>query len=173
MKRVLLGFVTFLVICIAILLQINVLNEIPLAGVVANLGIVLIAGLGLVSGKLIGGIAGFIYGALVDTMFQRTIGIYILFYTLTGIVSGFLNHKFSKENKMSMVMLILIVTAVFETGTYFSNILLHRYEFELIPFILVIVLESAYNVLLTIILFKPIAFLGDLLNRCKNSYYLL
>lgn len=173
MKKILLGIVTFLVICISILFQINFLNAIPLAGVMANLGIVLIAGLGLVSGKLIGGLSGFTYGILLDIVIHRTLGIYALFYTLTGITAGFLNHNFSKENKLSMVMLTLIVTLIFESGIYFCNIILRQFEFQLLSFLLILILEAAYNMLLTVLLFKPIAFLGDLLNRCKNNYYLL
>lgn len=173
MKKILLGFVTFLIICVSILFQINLLSAIPLAGVMANLGIVLIGGLGLVSGKLIGGLSGFTYGILVDIAIHRTLGIYALFYTLTGILAGFLNHNFSKENKLSMVMLTLIVTLIFESGIYFCNILLRQFEFELLSFLLILILEAAYNMLLTVLLFKPITFLGDLLNRCKNSYYLL
>ncbi len=173
MKKILLGIVTFLVICISILLQISFFNTIPLAGVVANFGIVLIAGLGLVSGKLIGGISGFTYGILLDIAIHRTLGIYALFYTLTGMMAGFLNHNFSKENKISMVMLILITTIIFESGIYFCNMILRKFEFELLPFAFILILESAYNILLTILFFKPITFLGELLNRCKNSYYLL
>ena len=56
-----------------------------MAGVIANLGIVLIAGLGLVSGKLIGGIAGFTYGILLDIAIHRTLGIYTLFYAFSDI----------------------------------------------------------------------------------------
>ena len=88
--------VTFVVILITIWFQINFLNSIPLVGINANIGIVLIAGLGLVSGKIIGGIAGTIYGLLIDIALYRTLGIYTFLYALTGMIAGFLNNNFSK-----------------------------------------------------------------------------
>jgi len=173
MKKVLMTFVTFLVICVTIWLQINFLDSIPLAGVTANIGIVLIAGLGLVSGKIIGGVTGIIYGLLIDVAIYRTFGVYTLLYASAGMISGFLNNSFSKENKISMVMLILFVTIAFETLVYILHLLLNHFEFQFSVLLMVLILESAYNMLLTILLFKPITFLGDILNRCKNSYYLL
>lgn len=173
MKKILMTIITFLVICVTILFQINFLNSIPLVGVTANIGIVLIAGLGLVSGKIIGGTVGLIYGLLMDIALYRTFGVYTFLYTSIGMIAGFLNNNFSKDNKISMVMLILFITLVFETLFYLLHILLHQFDFQLSVLITVLVLESAYNMLLTALLFKPITFFGDLLNRCKNSYYLL
>lgn len=173
MKKILMTFITFLVICISIWFQINFLNSIPLSGVIANFGIVLVAGLGLVSGQLIGGVVGGVYGLLIDIAFGRGIGIYAALYLFSGIISGFLNSNFSKGNKISMVMLILICTVFFETIAYFLNIILNGFEFSLKVIITKLILESAYNMLLTILFFRSIAFLGEILNRCKNSYYLL
>ena len=173
MKKILITFVTFFVICFSIWFQSNFLNSIPLAGVIANLGIVLIAGVGLVSGKVLGGVIGFVYGLLIDITIYQSLGLYVLLYSLTGIIAGFLNHKFSKDNKISMIMLILFTTIIFESLLYLFNVLVNRFEFQLKFWFFTIVLETMYNILLTVLFYRPITFLGDLLNRCKNSYYLL
>lgn len=173
MKKFLMTLITFLVICLTIWFQINFLNSIPLAGVTGNIGIVLIAGLGLVSGKIIGGTTGFVYGLIMDVALYRTLGVYTLLYTAMGMIAGFLNNSFSKDNKISMVMLILFVTLIFETIFYLLHVLLHGFDFQLSILFIVLILESAYNMLLTMVFFKSITFFGDLLNRCKNSYYLL
>ena len=173
MKKIFMGFVTFVIICFAIWFQINFLNSIPLAGVNANFGIVLVAGLGLICGKFVGGLSGGVYGLLLDIVLGRSVGIYLGLYALVGILSGFLNKGFSKGNKVSMIMIVSIATAVFEAILYLLNIMLNRYSLDFGVLINVLVLESAYNILLTIIFFNAIAFLGDILNRCKNSFYLL
>lgn len=173
MKKVLITIVMFLVILLTIWFQLNFLNSIPLAGVIANIGIVLVAGLGLVSGEIFGGVIGLVYGLLLDIAVYRTLGIYTFLYMFTGMTAGFLNNKFAKENKISMVMLILLITVIFETIAYFLNVVLKQFDFQLSVWISVLLLESVYNMLLTVLLFKSITFLGDLLNRCKNSYYLL
>ena len=173
MKKVFMTLITFLVICVSIWFQITFLNSIPLAGAIANFGIVLIVGIGLVSGQLIGGVVGLIYGILIDIALYRTLGIYILVYSLTGIMAGILNNSFSKENKISMVMLVLFVTLCFETLIYLFRVLMNKFGFDFWVLSTTLILEAAYNIILTLIFFKPITFLGDLLNRCKNSYYLL
>lgn len=173
MKKILMVIIIFVIICICIWFQIGFLNSIPLAGIIANIGIVLVAGLGLITGKFIGGTVGGAYGLLIDICFGRSVGIYTALYSLSGVIAGFLNKGFSKGNKISMVMLILICTAFFETMVYILNIIFNKYEFNLSVLVVNLILESAYNMLLTIIFFKPIVFLGDILNKTKNSYYLL
>ena len=173
MKKVFMAIVSFLLLWVGIGFQINFLNSIPLMGVTANLGIVLVAGLGLVSGKLIGGVIGGIYGFFIDLTLGRCVGLYTLLYCLTGLIAGYLNHNFAKENKLSMVMLILFATIVFESLVYFFAVLFRHFDFSFQSWFETIVLETLYNIFLTFLLFRPIAFWGDILNHCKNSYYLL
>lgn len=164
---------TFIIIFLTILLQMCFLNCIPLAGVIANAGIVLVTGLGLVTGSFIGGITGCVYGIIIDVSFGRNIGLYTALYTLVGFVSGYLNKSFSKGNKISMIMLMLICTSIFEVLTYLFNILFNGFDLNIKVLITKLVFESIYNTILTILFFKPIMFYGDLLNKTKNSYYLL
>lgn len=173
MKKILMTIIMFVIICISILFQIGFLNAIPLAGVIANIGVVLVAGLGLVSGEFIGTVTGGVYGLLIDVALGRGLGIYMTLYAICGLISGKLNNSFSKGNKVSMIMLILICTILFETTLYLLNIILNGFGLNLKVLITTLILESAYNILLTIIFFKPISFLGDILNKTKNSYYLL
>ena len=173
MKKILMIIITFVIICLSIWFQMEVLNSIPLSGVIANFGIVLIAGLGLISGKTIGGVIGGVYGLLIDIAFGRGIGIYMSLYALSGFLAGSLNNSFSKGNKVSMIMLILICTVFFETFAYLINIILNGFELDVMVLIVKLILESVYNIFLTILFFKPISFFGDILNKTKNSYYLL
>lgn len=173
MKKFLIVIITFIIIYISILFQMNFLNSIPLVGVTANIGIILVSGLGLLSGKFVGGMTGGVYGLIIDICFGRCIGLYTVLYTLVGIISGYLNKSFSKGNKISMIMLILICTAFFEIVVYLFNILLNNFELDLKVIFSKLILESIYNVFLTVLFFKPIMFYGDILNKTKNSYYLL
>ena len=173
MKKVLISIITFIIICISIWFQIGFLNAIPLVGVMANLGIILSAGLGLISGRVVGGLVGGVYGLLVDISFGRSIGLYTFLYIMVGVVAGYLNKRFSKGNRISMIMLVLLCTCLFEVVAYFMNIVLNGYNLSIETLMMYLILESVYNVLLTIILFKPIAFYGDIINKSKNSYYIL
>lgn len=55
-KKILVGLIVFILIWISIWLQINILNSFPLFGVVANIGIVVTVGVGLLSDKIPGAI---------------------------------------------------------------------------------------------------------------------
>lgn len=173
MKKVLVVIITFIIICISIWFQTEFLNSIPMMWTIANFGIVLVSGIGLISGKFLGGIIGAIYGILIDVAFGSSIGINTALYAMCGIISGILNNSFSKGNKISMVMLVLICTVLFEFIAYILNVILNGFELNISVLILKLILESAYNMLLTIIFFNPISFWGDILNKTKNSYYLL
>lgn len=173
MKKILMGIITFIIICFSVWFQINVLNAVPLSGVKANFGIIFVAGIALISGKLIGGVSGAVYGLILDITLGRSIGTYIALYTLIGIIVGILNKNFSKGSRISMIMVILISTCIFETMSYLLNIILNSFELSFAVLIKTLFLECTYNALLVVLFFKPLCYLGDILNRCKNSFYLL
>lgn len=173
MRKTLTGIIIFFVIVIAIFLQANLLQAIPFNGVSANIGIILIATVGLICGKFIGGAIGIVYGILYDVCFGRTIGIYTAMYLLVGYLSGSFNKNFSKDNKVSMIFLISIITAVFEVTMYLFCVVFRSYDFELQSMMLIIAKELIYNTILILILYKFLIWFGDMINKSKNSYYLL
>ena len=83
-KKILVGFIVFLFLWLAIILQINFLNQIPLFGVTANIGIVIIVGIGLLADRIPGLLVGGTYGLMIDTLFGKSIGIYFAIYALLG-----------------------------------------------------------------------------------------
>ena len=173
MKKIVITLVVFLIIMISLLIQINLLNIIPLFGVVANIGIVLIVGLSLMSGKLVGGLVGGAYGLLVDVIFGKIIGINILLYALMGILTGHISNGFSKDNKTSMVMVVSIATVLFELSSVSLLAFLQNGEINIIRTLIIIALEVVYNITLTLIFNKGIVAIGEMINKSKNSYYLL
>ena len=78
MRKTLTGVIMVFVIGIAIFLQANLLQVIPLDGTSANIGIILVASVGLICGKYIGGVTGIVYGILYDiyTMVENLLGWY-------------------------------------------------------------------------------------------------
>ncbi len=173
MRNFLAGVIVFAVIIFSILFQLNILNNIPLFGAVANIGIVLVVSLGILTGKTVGFSVGLIYGLFSDIIFGKTIGIYILLYSLVGFFCGKISDGFSKENKSSVIMVVAVVTVIFEFAYYIILCVIYNYEFVLFNTIWVIFLESIYNIFIAIIFFKLLSFLAELINKGKKSYYLL
>lgn len=173
MKKLVTALIVFFIIIISLLIQINLLNIIPLFGVAANIGIVLVVGLSLMSGRFVGALTGGVYGLLVDVIFSKTIGINILLYILVGALTGHISNGFSKDNKAAMVMVVSITTVLFELASVFALMLLQNGQLDMIRVLIIIALEVVYNILLTLIFNKFIVAIGEIINKSKNSYYLL
>lgn len=173
MKKLFTCLIVFFMIIFSIFLQLNFFNIISLFGVSANIGIVIVVIIGLASGKISGGIIGFVYGVIIDATFSKIIGPYILVYTLIGYFAGSLNKSFSKESKMSAVMLVSICTILGELLVYFILMAYLGYEWRTIKVLTVVLLEAIYNILITLIIFRPIIWIGELINKSRNNYYLL
>lgn len=173
MRNFWVGIIVFLVILLCIWMQQNIINAIPLFGAIANIGIILVVTLGLISEQKIGATVGIVYGLLLDILFGKTIGIYTLLFFIMGIFCGKIGHGFSKDNKSSVVMVVALVTVIYEIINYLLFVVIYKYDFELFSSIWTIILECVYNIFLTIILFKPFSFLGEIINKGKSSYYLL
>lgn len=172
-KKLLVSLIVFILICVAIWFQINFINIFTFFGISANLGIIIIVGIGLLSGKIPGALTGATYGILTDILFGKSIGVYFLVYTLLGFASGEMSRGFSKDNKLSMVYMVAIFTVITELVSNLLFIILYGYDLEIIAIIKIIIKETLYNMLLAKLLFKPLTGLGEIINKCKNSYYLL
>ena len=70
-------------------------------------------------------------------------------------------------------MIVALTTVIFEFLSYLMFVILYGYDFELFSTIWVMFMEAAYNILTTAILFKPLSFLSEIINKGKRSYYLL
>ena len=171
-KKLLVSLIVFLLICVAIWFQVNFLNIFTFFDTAANLAIVFICGVGLLSGKTPGALVGATYGILLDLLFGKSFGVYLLLYGLLGFASGEMSRGFSKENRMSILYMVALFTIVTEVATNLLFALIYNYDLEFFM-IKKILLETVYNVILARILFEPLTSLSEIVNKCKNSYYLL
>ncbi len=173
MKKLLVGLIICIVIWATMLVQVNLLSTITLFGTKACIGIVLITGIGLMCDKTPGSIIGFIFGLLQDILFGKAIGVYALLYMLLGYVTGRLGKGFSKDNKTTLIVMVGISTIVFDILFQILAMIIYKYDLSIINFVSVVLKEAIYNILLVIILFKPLLLLSEIINKSKNSYYLL
>ncbi len=173
MKKFLVGLIIFIVIIVAMLVQINLLSVVTFFGTAANIGIVLTTGIGLMCGKEVGGIIGGMYGLLCDIVFGKAVGIYLLLYMLTGYLSGKIGKGFSKENKTTMIMMVSVSGILFNLAFLLVARMVYDYDTSFLYSIFTILKETIYNLIIAGILFKPMLLLAEIINKSKNSYYLL
>ena len=171
MKKVISIILTFLIIIVLILMQSNILNNIPLYGIIPNLGIVFISIIGILSGEKVGALVGATYGLLADCYFERTVGLYFGLFILLGYIAGKVQNKIAKDNRWGYIVLIVVATIIFELIRFNLGLIFLHYEFELLYLIKVIVIEIVYNMFLTFIFYRPFMFWGDVLNRSRKGYY--
>ena len=97
----------------------------------------------------------------------KTIGIYTLMYGVTGLIGGYLDKNFSKDSRITFIIMIIGTTVIVEVINYIMNIVIFSIPVEIISFIKVMAIEVLYNVILTIILY-PIIQIGGY--RLENIF---
>lgn len=73
---------------VLVFVQIGVVSEVPVFGVSVDLSPLLVAFVGLLCGSLVGAVAGFAVGLLLDLSLVQTLGITSLIFTLIGYGAG-------------------------------------------------------------------------------------
>ena len=141
-------------------LQINFFNWFNIAGIKPNLFVVLILCIGLFINKEVAIIFGFIIGIYLDFLTGKQIGISAIIYALIGFLGGYFDKNFSKESKITILLMVAGSTIIFETIVYFYTIARNQIPLQLLGFIKIMLIEVVFNVLLTIILYPLIRKLG-------------
>lgn len=162
--------VTFFVIYI---LQANIFPSITIAGVVPNLFVMFILFIGLYGNSFLAIIFGIFCGLWIDTIYGNCLGITSASLTIVGFIASWFDTLWSKDEKISIIIMVIASTVIFEMTSYFLKSVIFEFEFELTPFLKILSIECLYNILLTIILFSPLKKLGYKMERNlkRNNMY--
>ena len=177
MKKIASVVIIFLVFILIYLLQANFFNWFTIAGVKPNLFVILIVFVGLFAGKYMGVSIGVVAGLLLDFFISKKIGISAIMFGIIGLLGGILDNNFSKDSKLTIIIIIFGTTALYEIGNYVINAFIYNYEVEIVNFAIQLGIEIIYNIILTIILYPLIQRAGNLLenifkgNRILTRYF--
>jgi len=163
MKKAISIILIFIIFILIFLLQANFFNWFTIAGVKPNLFIILVLFLGLFAGQKLGTIYGVILGVFLDLVLGRNIGISAAMLGIIGFLGGYLDKNFSKESRLTVMLMVIGTTAVYEIGTYIFNIVEFSINIEIFSFIKILLKEILYNAILTIILYPLIQKAGYML----------
>jgi rod shape-determining protein MreD len=135
-----------------------------------NLFIIFILFIGLFAGKKIGFIFGLICGILIDMFIGKSVGISSILLGAIGLIAEYCDKNFSKDSKLTIIIMVVLSTILYETGAYIFTIIKDGINIEILPFIKILLIEILYNSLLTIILYPVLHNLGyKLENIFKNK----
>jgi rod shape-determining protein MreD len=97
---------------VLVFFQIGVVSEVPLFGVNADLSPLLVAFIGLLCGSMLGAVAGFAIGLLVDLTLLQTLGLTSLIFTLIGFWCGRLRELRDPQAALTPLLVGAAASAV-------------------------------------------------------------
>lgn len=153
-------FLTFIAFLIIYILQANFFTWFTIAGVKPNLFIIFIAFLGLFAGKYMGIIWGVVVGLLLDIFMGKSVGTSAIMLGIIGIIGVVLDKNFSKDSRLTVILMMITSTIIYEIGTFIINSLMFSYEVVIWNFVRILLIETLYNAILTIILYPLIQRIG-------------
>ncbi len=148
---------TFLIIYF---LQANFFSWFTIAGVKPNLFIILVLFISLFVGMKYGIVFGLIFGLFLDIVIGKTIEINTIMLTVVAILGGYFEKNFSKDSKITIMLMVIGSTFIFEIGSYVFSIIMLNTNIEILSFIRIILIEVLYNAILTVILYPFIQIIG-------------
>ena len=87
-----------------------------------------------------------------------------------GVTADLFDKNFSKDNRITVMAMVGISTIIYELGAYILNYLILNINFEIVVFIKILLIETIYNILLTIIIYPIIQLTGyDVEEEYKGS----
>lgn len=156
MKKTIIHIGLILTTILIYILQANFFNWFRIAGIMPNLFIILILFIGLFGSKTMGSIYGLVIGLLLDLIIGTKIGINSICLGIIGFLATIFDKNFSKDSRMTIMVMVVVATAIFEILAYLLSYILVATQIEILNFIKILVIEMIYHLILTIILYPLI-----------------
>lgn len=102
----------------------------------------------------------YLFGILLDLFIGRKVGISAIMLGLIGLIGGLFDKNFSKESRITIMIMVIASTFIYELGAYLLGYIVYGYSLEILMFIKILLIESIYNVIVTIILYPVMQNLG-------------
>lgn len=165
MKKFSIIIALILVFFIIYFLQVNIFGVFTIAGVKPNLFIIYILFIGLFANQFAGISFGVICGLIIDLLYGKAIGVSAIMLCAIGYLGSYFDKNFSKENKLTIIFMVVGATIIYEFGSYFISSIMLEFEREYLYFLKIVLIETLYNVLLSIILYPLIQNIGYSIDR--------
>ena len=173
MRKVLSIVLLILSFLIIYFIQTNLFSWFTIANVMPNLFVIFILCIGLFAGKKLGLVFGIICGFFLDVVIGRQIGISGIMLGIIGLLGEYLDKNFSKESRITIMLMIATSTAIYEIGCYIFNIFSLSINVEILQFIKILIIEIIYNLLIKIVIYSLIQRLGHTLEEIFKTKNIL
>jgi len=160
LKKVVINIILVITAFIIYYLQSNFFVWFNISGVMPNLFVILALFIGLFSNQIMGTAYGVGIGILLDLLIGNKIGVNAISLGIIGFLSAIFDKNFSKDSRATIMFMVLGSTAVFEIIKLLLNYVVLSTNVEIINFIIILVIEIIFNLILAIILYPLIQKFG-------------
>ena len=177
MKKFLINVILIVIGFLIYFLQSNFFSWFSIAGVKPNLFVIYILFIGLFGNRSMGVIYGAILGIFLDLIFNEKVGQNLFGLVLIGIVATLFDKNFSKDSRITIMFMVLGTTMLFEVLSYFIRYIIYSINVDIINFVKILIIETIYNILITIIIYPLIQKFGYYIeneykgNRILTRYF--
>lgn len=154
-------------------LQSNFFSWFTIWEVKPNLYVLFVLVIGLFAGRRIGVAIGIISGLILDFTSGLSVGPTAIILGIIGFFGGYLEKNFSKDSRITLIIMAIIVTITYEVFKYVVNILINSINVEILPFVKILLIECIYNCLLLIIMYPIIKKAGYAIDETFRSRQML
>lgn len=141
-------------------LQANFFSWFTIASVKPNLFVILVLFVSLFGGMKVGIPYGVCAGLFLDVVIGRNIGTYGIMLGVISIIGGYFDKNFSKESRLTIMLIIIGSTCVYEIGVCMLQAIELSINVDMLVFFTTLLIEVAYNTILTIILYPLMQMCG-------------
>lgn len=154
-------------------IQKNLFSNLKIAGIAPNIFIIYILFLGLYTNSKVSIAIGIFLGFILDCVYGKCIGISSTMFCILAYLTSYFDKNFSKDNKITIILMCIGATIIFELGYYFINSIVFSFSMEILNFIEKVLIETLYNTLLLIIIYPVFQKLGYMFDRMYKKSNLL
>ena len=126
MRKILTVIGLIIVFFVIYFLQVNIFASYTIAGIRPNLFVIYVLFIGLFANQVLGISLGVVFGLVLDFLYGKAIGPSAVMLCAIGYLGAYFDKNFSKENKITIILMVIGSTIVFELGLYFINSIILR-----------------------------------------------
>ncbi len=168
MRKKILSILFFFIMFFCFLLQSTIFKRLSFGGISPNLLIITTTSIGFMRGEKQGLMAGFICGLFIDIFYGDVIGLYAMLYMYIGYLNGKFSRIFYPEDIKLPLALIALSDLSYGMICYIVLFLLRgRLNFPYF-FLHIILPETVYTIVMSIILYPILLYLYKKLNVEEN-----
>lgn len=146
-------------------LQVNFFSWFNIGGIKPNLFVLFVLTIGLFTDRKATIITALLSGFILDINNAKIIGVSSIMLIIIGIIAEIYNKNFSKDSRITFMLMGAISTFIYEIGWYLLNAMHLSIQLEVISFLKVVLTEIVFNTLITIILHQYIQMYGAFLEK--------